>query len=214
MNNPKQPIPAARRIPVVLLAAISILAACVLPAPTAAPPTVTPTAAVGACTFTALEETALYLRPDPASEVFLTEEAGFAASIQAKTSGGWLGFDPGIPQADNVGPFRLRWIAPGARGELSGDCSAVDAIWGPPAGICFQMPLQDTSVYAGPDENSAVVTVLNEGEFPAVTGLSTDGNWARVDFTPGNTGTTETGWIAAAALNLNGPCSFLSAAYP
>jgi hypothetical protein len=33
-----------------------------------------------------------------------------AITVAARSKGGWLGFDPGVTQAANVGLFRLRWV--------------------------------------------------------------------------------------------------------
>jgi hypothetical protein len=175
-----------------------------LPAPTDTPS--------GPCTFTAAADTNIYSRPDTASDVFFDAPAGFSTDLQGQTADGWKGFDPGVAQAANIGAFRLRWIPPDAS-SFSGDCGSLPVFWGPPAGICFLMPMADANVYDLPDETSAVVTVLHLNDFAAITGM-TASHWAKVDLTPGNTGSNTTGWVSPADLNMNGPCDSLPTVSP
>jgi hypothetical protein len=176
------------------------------PAPAAGAPPVVSTA--GACQITALNELTIYQRPSTAADVFSTQPAGFNIKFSARTSSGWLGFDPGIAQAANIGSFRLRWVAPGTQ-TVSGGCSRLPVVWGPPPGICFDMPMEDVNVRAAADSSSAVVVRLHVGEFAAITGQTADGNWVKVDLGPGNTGSTATGWVESSTTNVNGPCGGL-----
>jgi len=85
-----------------------ILAAC----------TFTPSA--GPCEFTANVPLTAYRIPDIGSDVFGTIGAGEAYEAMARTSDGWLGFDPGIAQAGNVGLAHHRWVQLNA--SLSPSC--------------------------------------------------------------------------------------------
>jgi hypothetical protein len=167
----------------------------------------------GPCEFTASVDVTIYERPSTLADVFSTQPAGFSTTFQARTANGWLGFDPGVAQAANIGPFRLRWIPPNAK-TISGACSSLPVVWGPPPGICFDMPMSDTSVYTDPDTSSAVLVVLHLGDFTKVLGLNAGGDWAKVDLGPGNTGSSAVGWVNAATLNMNGPCSGLPTVSP
>ena len=167
----------------------------------------------GACSLNAREEVTIYQRPSTAADVFSTQPAGFSIDFSARTATGWLGFDPGIAQAANLGSFRLRWVPPDAR-TLSGACSSLPVVWGPPPGICFDMPMGDTSVYEDPDASSPVEVVLHPGEFAAILGLTAGGDWAQVDLRPGNTGLNVVGWVDAGTLNVNGPCGGLPTVSP
>jgi hypothetical protein len=71
------------------------------------------------------------------------------------------------------------------------------------------MPMSDTNVYQNPDAGSAVLFVLQMGEFAEVLGLAPGGDWAQVDLGPGNTGSQVMGWVESSTLNVNGPCSDL-----
>ena len=172
------------------------------PPPASGVPPVVSTA--GACQITALNEVTIYNRPSTAADVFSTQPAGFNIKFSARTSTGWLGFDPGIAQAANIGSFRLRWIAPGTQ-TISGGCSRLPVVWGPPPGICFDMPMEDVNVHAAADSSSPVVVRLHVGEFAAITGQTADGNWVKVDLGPGNTGSSATGWVDSSTTNVNGP---------
>jgi len=132
---------------------------------------------------------------------------GFATVVDGQTASGWLGFDPGVAQAANIGPFRLRWIDPG-NVNLAGACGNLPVVWAPPPGVCFDMPMEDVEVRAGPTTASTVLVILNVGEFAAVLGVNSTG-WAKVDLGPGNTGSSAKGWIEQATLNMNGPCENL-----
>ena len=168
---------------------------------------------VGACELTTSEETTIYSRPSTAANVFAEVGSGINIQVAAKTQDGWLGFDPGVAQAANIGSFRLRWVPPGT-GTQSGDCASLPVVWGPPAGICFDMPMGNTNVYDNPDVNSTVAIVLHVGEFAEILGRTSNGDWAKVDLKPGNTGLNIAGWVEASTLNMNGPCSGLPTINP
>lgn len=169
--------------------------------------------AAGDCEVTTTAETTIYQRPSTSADVFSTVGSGFNLQIGARTSDGWLGFDPGIAQAANIGSFRLRWVPPGT-GTQSGGCGALPVVWGPPPGICFFMPMGNTNVYADPDVSSPVEVVLHVGEFAEVLGITAGGDWAQVDLRSGNTRLNIDGWVDAGALNVNGPCSGLPTVSP
>jgi len=158
----------------------------------------------GACTLTVSGPTTIYTRPSLAAAVFAEVNAGFVTAITGRTVDGWVGFDPAIAQAANMGSFRLRW-APFDAAALSGDCASVPEFWAPLAGLCYTMPMEAVDVLAEPLLGSALLTTLEPGEFAAVLGIA-EGGWAQVYLSPGNTGLDGLGWIDAASLNVNGPC--------
>jgi hypothetical protein len=126
-------------------------------------------------------------------------------TILGLTADGWLGFDPGVAQAANIGVFRLRWIPPGAPITLSGDCASVPVEpWLPAAGVCYQMSMESVEVHAAADSSSAVLHTLDVGDFVAVAGRTPTG-WLFVDGDDGNVPGV-VGFIPEAAMNANGPC--------
>ena len=178
------------------------------------PPTVTPTAAetstpapTGPCEAVAAVDVTVYSRPNLAADVFGVLSSGSVQPLSAQTGDGWFGFDPGVAQAANIGPFRLRWVNEGDV-NLGGDCGSLPMVWAPPVGVCFDMPMEDVDVHADANAASAIVAVLHVEEFAALLGVSGTG-WGKVDLGPGNTGSSVVGWVDEATLNLNGPCDSL-----
>lgn len=157
------------------------------------------------CDLVAENDITLYDRPGLEAEIFATLSNGDRVIISGRTSDGWLGFGPGIAQAANIGPFRLRWIEGNEQFRLEGECGNIAISWGPPPGICFDMPMLETNVHAEADESSNILVTLNVGDFAAVLG-KTEGNWAKVDLGLGNTGSDVSGWVEGVMLNMNGPC--------
>jgi hypothetical protein len=145
-----------------------------------------------------------YKRPSFQAEVFSTIALP-PVPIGSKTADGWLGFDPAIAQAANVGIFRLRWIPPDASVNLTGDCAGVPiAAWVPAPDVCYEMVMESNSVYAAADEGSAVNGTLNPGDFAAIIGRTATG-WLQVDGDQANTPGVK-GYIPEASTNVNGPC--------
>ena len=161
------------------------------------------------CNFTASSDTDIYMRPSLNADVFYHASAGFTATIQAQTSDGWLGFDPGIAQAANTGPFRLRWIPPNTA-ATTGDCSGLPQVWGPQPGVCYLMPMAKTNLYTQPDKNAAVSTTIGPDQYAVVAGINPSG-WASVQQAPGTSGSFFSGWVAPEGININGPCDFPAA---
>jgi len=91
----------ARGIPIVTLSILIAgltLASCTLPASPVP------------CMFTANVNLTAYRLPDTISDVFGTMPSGDTHEALARTADGWVGFDPGVAQAANVGLARHRWI--------------------------------------------------------------------------------------------------------
>jgi hypothetical protein len=180
--------------------------------PSAVVPTATATAVgsaypwpseTGTCTLTTSEATLIYDRPSVDAQVHAEVDADFTAVVTVRTSGGWVGFDPGAAQAANIGVFRLRW-AHFDDVALSGDCvSVTEAGWLPAATTCYTMPMESVTVYTGTNTSASVLATLEPEYFAAVVGYTNNG-WAQVDLGPGNTGQSGLGWMQQDALNLNG----------
>lgn len=66
----------------------------------------------GECWGTNKQTLTAYRESSPLAEVFGTADAGTSVMALARTKDGWLGFDPGVAQAGNVGRARLRWYLP------------------------------------------------------------------------------------------------------
>jgi len=165
------------------------------------------------CSIVAQGDVTVYSRPSSNAAVFGSMASGFHVIPEGRTADGWLGFDPGVAQAANVGIFRLRWIEENSDIELEGDCEDLPELEGPPAGVCFTMPMDGVLVYTEADVSSEVIATMRWGDYVAVTG-KTKGDWARVDLSVGNVGLDLVGWVQGFALNLNGPCDDLPTVEP
>ena len=159
------------------------------------------------CTLTVASTTTAYNRPSTSASVFATLEPGDPVAVAVRTTDGWLGFEPGVAQAGNVGIFRYRWVPPADANTLAGDCSGLQVVVGPPAGVCFTMAMTETPVYAQPDSTANVVTMLDAGDYAAVTAANSD--WLAVDLAQGQPSIKADGWIQRAYANFNGPCDEL-----
>ena len=174
------------------------------PAPidTAVPPTPT---AIGPCEIIADQAVDVYQRPSREAGIFGTLDPSFRPLALARTpDAAWIGFDPAVAQAANVGVFRLRWVAAGSV-RLEGGCDVLEVVEGPPPGVCFTMPMEETTVYGSPALDASALVTLVPGDYTAVTGLYGD-DWAQVDLDVGSLATGGQGWVEATTLNLNGPC--------
>jgi hypothetical protein len=189
-----------------------------VPSPSAAAPTVVaPTdlpAGSGACEPSATSAFDIYTRPSLTADVFGTFAAGFpSVTITGRTADGWLGFDPGVAQAANIGAFRLRWMPPGSPITLSGDCASVPVEpWVPAPGVCYQMSMGPVEVHAAADPTAAVLHMLDVGEFVAIQGQTGTG-WLFVDGNEGNVPGV-VGWIPQLEMNVNGPCELIPLVSP
>jgi hypothetical protein len=165
------------------------------------------------CLMVAQGDVTVYSRPSSNAAVFGSMASGFHDIPEGRTADGWLGFDPGVAQAANVGIFRLRWIEESSDIELEGACEHLPELEGPPAGVCFTMPMDGGHVYTEADVSSEVVATMKWGDYAMVIG-KTKGDWARVDLSIGNAGPDLAGWVQGVTLNLNGPCDDLPTVEP
>ena len=165
------------------------------------------------CSIVAQCDVTVYSRPSSNAAVFGSMASGFHVIPEGRTADGWLGFDPGVAQAANVGIFRLRWIEESSDIELEGACEDLPELVGPPADVCFTMPVDGVIVYTEADVSSEVIAMMRWGDYAAVTG-KTKGDWARVDLGAGNLGADMMGWVQEVTLNLNGPCDDLPTVEP
>lgn len=87
----------------------------------------TPPPSTALCTFTANEPLTAYRLPDDTSDVFGVISTGETYDVLAQTAEGWVGFDPGVAQAGNIGLAHHRWVLLNA--TLSPAClSSIDLV--------------------------------------------------------------------------------------
>ena len=210
------------QIPSLLPLMALLTTACNLPV--GAPPTAAPTPPSAMITSAAPTPTSLpggsgpcqaeaaevpvYTRPSLLAEEFGTLSPGIPVAITGLSPDGWLGFDPGVAQAANIGVFRLRWIPPGLSLTFTGDCASVPVEpWVPEPGVCYQMSMEPVEVFNVPDTTEAATGVLDVGDFAAVDGQTASG-WLLVNGFRANTPEVF-GYIREAAANFNGACDVI-----
>jgi hypothetical protein len=62
------------------------------------------------CQFVSYSSLTVYRLPDTGSDIFGTLPSGATHEVLAYTADGWLGFDPGVAQAGNIGLAHHRWV--------------------------------------------------------------------------------------------------------
>jgi hypothetical protein len=183
---------------------ISILA-LLLPLACSLFPTPTPE---GPCVANAQGDITVYQRPSLMAQEFGIMDNGVQVEVLAQTSDGWLGFDPGVAQAGNIGVFRYRWVEGSSDILLGGACDTTPVVVGPLHGVCFTMAMGKVDIHLLPDDVSDVLVTMEIEDYAAVEGLTAN-DWALVDLSLGNYGVDIQGWIPALELNMNGPCGDL-----
>lgn len=176
--------------------------------PEPAVPTTTLTGEQATCSLTAQSDVTVYQRPSTEAGQFGTLAAGETVQATMRTDSGWLGFDPAVAQAANVGVFRLRWVAPDAAVSQEGNCNGLPVAVAVSPTACYFMAMADTAVYTTPDDSSAVLATIPAGGYTAVTGQSASG-WYELDSEDGSLQQPGIGWLNPADANFNGPCDSL-----
>jgi hypothetical protein len=173
---------------------------------TVLPPTVTPLpSGSGPCLANSSGEVTIYTRPSLLADIFSTVGLPPDTEITSRSADGWLGFDPGVAQAANIGVFRLRWIPPDAAVTLAGNCAGLPVEpWVPEPGACYEMVMGPVEVHASADPASAVSATLNVGDFAAILGRTATG-WLFVNGDQANTPGV-IGFIPELEMNASGPC--------
>jgi photosystem II stability/assembly factor-like uncharacterized protein len=157
------------------------------------------------CQMTSQSEITVYQRPHLDSEIFASLSAGMTQPINARTADGWLGFDPGVAQAANIGPFRLRWVQESTEIQLEGPCGDLPIVEGPPPYVCFTMAMEEIPIFAAPTSASQKILTLQPEDYVEVVSRTID-NWLYVDLSVGTPNLDETGWMDGRMVNYNGPC--------
>jgi photosystem II stability/assembly factor-like uncharacterized protein len=166
-----------------------------------------------ACYMIPNTEIIAYQRPSLEADVFDVIPDGIEFIVEGRTEDGWVGFDPGIPQAPNVGLFRHRWVPESSDFRLEGACEDIPLVEGPPAGVCFAMVTVEAPVYAEPDTSSGIVATLGNEDYVAVRRLTAD-QWFMVDLSIGSVGIAQIGWMEGIGSQFNGPCYALATELP
>ncbi len=154
------------------------------------------------CILVCLDSMDVFKRPDSSALFMVRLAPGNQVVVTGRTVDGWLGFDPGVAQAANIGSFRLRWIAGDARYVTDGELSCVPVVWGPQAGITYAMIYELQPLYSEPDSNSAVVDSVPASGAAAI--VSRTENWYLLDLNIGPLGRDSEGWIESMDVSVSG----------
>ena len=154
------------------------------------------------CTLICLDSIDVFTRPDSSAMFMIRLAPRNQVIISGRTADGWLGFDPGVAQAANIGSFRLRWIAGDARYVIDGELSSVPVVWGPRVGITYAMIYETSLLYSEPDNTSAIVDSMPSSSAAGIVSKTED--WYLLDLSIGPLGLDIKGWIRAADVSVNG----------
>ncbi len=173
-------------------------------APIAASPT-------GACTLVVSKDVNAYTRPSTQATVFGKLSANDKLPVSATTADGWLGFDPGVAQAANVGLFRLRWVSKSDPNiKLDGACDLLPVVAGLPPTACFQMFMGEAKIYTTANATSAVIVTAKAEDYAQV--VAANDKWLHLDLNVGSLKQAKQGWLARTDANFNGACDKLPVA--
>lgn len=165
------------------------------------------------CTLVVRTAATVYDRPSLGAAVFGTIGPSERVVIGGRTADGWLGFDPGVAQAPNVGPFRLRWVAPTTPLTLAGTCRSLPMVAKIPPHLCFTMAQADMAIHKEAASTSPVVATMHFGDYIQVVaraGTSAKA-WVQVESPLGTLPPGTKGWISLDDVNFNGDCDKLPA---
>jgi hypothetical protein len=154
------------------------------------------------CILICIDSINVFTRPD-SNALFMSRLAPRnQVTISGKTIDGWLGFDPGVAQAANLGSFRLRWIADDEKYVIDGELSDVPVVWGPQAGITYAMIYRTSPLYSEPDRFSSVVDSIPSSSAAGI--VSRTEEWYLLDLNIGPLGQDIEGWIEATDISVSG----------
>ncbi len=162
------------------------------------------------CTLVSHTKLPIYLRPSSESSIFSFVENGDSVAISSKTADGkWFGFDPGVAQAANIGPFRLRYLEANNLGyDLGGPCDNLSEVSVVSPNVCYLMAESDTPVYERANSTSQLITTLHSGDYILITEKSAG---VKVKFwlhgvadVTSNIPVAVSGWIPDTFANFNG----------
>jgi hypothetical protein len=171
-----------------------------------------------ACNFVADHATTIYMSADTNSQVFGELPAMGAGEVAGVTPDDqWIGFDPGVAQAANLGLTRLRWIQKTSDIELQGNCENLPNVEPPPPNACVLTFATDVNTYTQPDTNAPVYTTLGVNDYAQVVGMQGQDwyAWASPGAQAGATGTINLRWAQLSdPVQMSGKCDNLPAFYP
>lgn len=154
------------------------------------------------CLLISLDSIVIFQRPDSCAAVWSTLAAFEGVVLSGRTVGGWLGFDPGVAQAANIGSFRLRWISEGENFVIEGELDSVSVVWGPGAGITYAMIYQDSPIFVEPDSLSLIIDSIPSGSAAGI--ISRTEDWYLLNLNESPLEDSIQGWILSLSVSASG----------
>lgn len=154
------------------------------------------------CLLISLDSIDVFQRPDSCATVWSMLAAFETVVLSGRTDDGWLGFDPGVAQAANIGSFRLRWISEGENFVIEGELDSVSVVWGPGAGITYAMIYQDSPMFVEPDSLSVIIDSIPSGSAAGII-LRTE-DWYLLDLNESPLDDSIQGWIQSLSVSVSG----------
>lgn len=154
------------------------------------------------CILVCIDSVDVFTRPDSSAMFMIKLAPDDQVVLSGRTVDGWLGFDPGVAQAANIGSFRLRWVSGDARYLTDSEINNVPVIWGPRAGITYAMIYESSPLYSEPNSLSEIVDSVPSSSAAAIIFRTED--WYLLDLSAVPPGRDIKGWIIAADVSVNG----------
>ncbi len=154
------------------------------------------------CILVCIDSVDVFTRPDSSAMFMIKLAPDDQVVLSGRTVDGWLGFDPGVAQAANIGSFRLRWVSGDARYLTDSEINNVPVIWGPRAGITYAMIYESSPLYSEPDSLSAIVDSVPSSSAAAIIFRTED--WYLLDLSIGPLGQNVEGWIRSMDVSASG----------
>lgn len=154
------------------------------------------------CLLISLDSIVVFQRPDSCAAVWSMLNVFDGVVLSGRTDDGWLGFDPGVAQAGNIGSFRLRWISNGENFVIEGELDSVSVVWGPGAGITYAMLYQDSPLFAEPDSLSMIIDSIPSGSVAGI--ISRTEDWYLLDLNESPLEDDVQGWISSLFVSASG----------
>jgi hypothetical protein len=154
------------------------------------------------CLLISLDSIVVFQRPDSCAAVWSILAAFEGIVLSGRTVDGWLGFDPGVAQAGNIGSFRLRWISKDENFVIDGELDSISVVWGPGAGITYAMIYQDSPLFMEPDSLSMVIDSIPSGSAAGI--ISRTENWYLLDLNESPLEDSIQGWISSLFVSVSG----------
>ncbi len=171
----------------------------------------TASSSTGQCELVASKAITAYSRPNLQATKFGELSAGERVLVGGTTDG-WIGFEPGVAQAANVGPFRLRWVPKSDAIKLQGACNSLPVVADLPPAACFQMFMDASPILDAARAGATIVVNARPGDYAQA--IAASNQWVELDLNVGSLKQNRKGWIPRTEANFSGPCDQLPAVKP